>query len=148
MSASTSSSSNKEIIGIRYPYPVQALTFSPTGSQTIYFSNLLRVPTSSLNRSKIFVEETVVITGANVYSFAATAGTDESWSMYIRVNGTTDYLVETVSAATNERIFNNSSLNITVNAGEYFEMKMDNPPWSIPPASVVLAGNVFTSNIN
>jgi len=61
MSTSTSSTNNNETVGIKYPLFVQALTFSPTSSQTIYFGNIPRVPTASLNRSKVFPEETISI---------------------------------------------------------------------------------------
>lgn len=143
----THTHTTNQVAGIRYPYFVQALTFSPTSSQTIFFGGFPRVPTSSLNRSKIYVEETTIITAANIYTFASTAGSNEAWAMFIRVNGTTDYLIKTVSTATNERIFNNPSMSVTVNGGEYYEIKLENPLWNTPPVSVVISGNIFVSTI-
>jgi len=123
-------------------YTVQALTSSPTDSATIYFGNLPKAPTTTANISKVHIENSGVIRKANIYCYSGTAGTSENWSLYIRVNNTTDYLIETIGTATNERIFNNESLNIPVVAGDYFEIKAINPTWATNPATTIFGGNV------
>jgi hypothetical protein len=123
-------------------YTVQALTSSPVDAQTIYFGNLPKAPTTTANISKIHIEQSGVIRRANVYCYSGTAGTAENWSLYIRVNNTTDYLIETIGASASERIFNNESLNIPVVSGDYFEIKAINPTWVTNPLTTIFGGNV------
>ena len=123
-------------------YGVKALTSSPVDAQTVYFGNLPKAPTTTANISKVHIKHNGVIRKANIYCYAGTAGTSENWSLYIRINGTTDYLIETIGAATNERIFNNESLNIPVVEGDYFEIKAVNPTWVTNPLTTIFGGNI------
>jgi len=123
-------------------YSVHALTSSPADGDTIYFGNLLKAPTTTVNTSKVYIEKTGVIRKANINCFSGTAGTAENWSLYIRVNNTTDYLIETIGVSASERIFNNGNLNIPVNAGEYFEIKAINPTWATNPLTTIFGGNI------
>ena len=123
-------------------YGVKALTSSPVDAQTVYFGNLPKAPTTTANTSKVHIKHNGVLRKANIYCYAGTAGTSENWSLYIRINGTTDYLIETIGAATNERIFNNESLNIPVVEGDYFEIKSVNPTWVTNPLTTVYGGNI------
>lgn len=123
-------------------YSVQALTSSPVDAQTVYFGNLPKAPTTTADTSKVHIEHNGVIRKVNIYCYSGTAGTAQNWSLYIRINGTTDYLIETIGAATNERIFNNESLNIPVVDGDYFEIKAVNPTWGTNPLTTVFGGNI------
>jgi hypothetical protein len=125
------------------PYTVQSTSSSPVDAQTVYFGNMPKGVITTANISKVHIESSGVIRRANVYCYSGTAGTAENWSLYIRVNNTTDYLIETVGSATNERIFNNESLNIPVNAGDYFEIKAVNPTWVTNPLTTTFGGNVI-----
>lgn len=78
-----------------------------------------------------------------IYCYAGTAGTAENWTANIRLNNTTDTLIETIGASTNERIFNNESLNIAVVAGDYIEIKMVNPLWATNPATAIFGGYIY-----
>lgn len=128
--------------GKQYTIQVQALTSSPTDAQTIYFGNLPKAPTTTANTSKVYVRTASVIKAAEIYTYAGTGGTNESWSMYIRVNNTTDYLIATVSAATNERVFSKTDFNISLNANDYFEIKMVNPTFVTNPLTFIASGYI------
>jgi len=52
-------------------------------------------------------------------------------------------LIATVGAATNERVFTNSALAITVSAGDYFEIKGVQPTWVTNPATTIYGGYVY-----
>jgi hypothetical protein len=104
---------------------------------------LPKAPVTAAATSKVHVRKAGTIKMANIYSYSGTAGTAEAWSCYIRKNNTTDYLIATLSVATNERIFTNSSLNIAMAAGDYFEIKMVNPTWATNPLTFVPAGYVY-----
>lgn len=125
-----------------YTLHVQALTSSPADGATVYFGQQPRAP-STVGLSKVYVRKAGTIKMANILVQSGTAGTAENWSLYIRVNNTTDTLIETLGAATAERVFDNSSLSITVNAGDYFEIKSVQPTWATNPATTIYGGYVY-----
>jgi hypothetical protein len=126
-----------------YSLPVQALTSSPVDNQTIFFGNLPKAPVTTGGNSKIFIRKPGLIKAAEIYCFSGTAGTNEAWPMSIRLNNTTDTLINSVASATQERIFNNGSLNIPVTAGDYFEIKLVNPAWATNPLTTIFGGYIY-----
>jgi len=122
---------------------VQALTSSPADAATVYFGLLPKAPTTTANISKVHIRRAGTIKIANVYCYSGTAGTAESWSLYLRVNNTTDYLIATVAAGTSERIFENTNLSIAVVAGDYFEIKGIQPTWATNPATTIYGGYIY-----
>ena len=126
-----------------YTLGVQALTSSPTDAQTIYFGNLPKAPTSTANISKVYIRKVGTIKIAEVYCYSGTAGSNESWSIYVRLNNTTDTLIATVGASASERVFSNTSLNIAVAVGDYIEIKSINPTWSVNPLTTIFGGYIY-----
>lgn len=122
---------------------VQAAQSNPSSGATIFFGNLALQPATTGGTRKIFVRKKRVIRGAELYSRASTAGSNEAWLFYIRVNDTTDYLIQSVGVSANERIWTNMALSIELNPGDYFEIKGVNPTWGTPPASFTIAGNIL-----
>jgi hypothetical protein len=126
-----------------YTLSVQALTSSPVDAQTIYFGNLPKAPVTTAGISKVYIPRSGVIKRAEIYCYSGTAGTNQAWSGYIRLNNTTDTLIATLSVATSERVFSNSSLNIAVVAGDYFEVKFINPTWATNPLTTIFGGYIY-----
>jgi hypothetical protein len=122
---------------------VQALTSSPADGATIFFGTLPKAPVTTGGQSKIYVRNPCTIKRAEIYTFAGTAGSAESYTMYIRVNNTTDTAIASVAAATNERVFSNTALNISLNAGDYFEIKQINPTWATNPLTYIVGGYIY-----
>jgi hypothetical protein len=129
--------------GSGYSINVQALTSSPVDSQTVYFGMLPKVPVTTANISKVYIRKAGTIKIAEIYCYSGTAGNNQAWSLYIRKNNTTDYLIATVSLATNERVFSNASLNIPMLVGDYFEIKGVQPAWAVNPATTIYGGYVY-----
>lgn len=125
-----------------YTINVQALTSSPADNGTVYFGMLPKAPITTANVSKVYIRQAGTINGAEIYCYSGTAGTAESWSLYVRVNNTTDHLIATVSAATSERVFSNTGLNISVNAGDYIEIKSVQPTWATNPLTTIYGGYI------
>lgn len=125
-----------------YIINAQALTSSPVDAQTVYFGMLPKAPTATANISKIYVRQPGIITAVELYCYSGTAGTAEAWSIYIRVNNTTDYLIASVSSATNQRVFTNTALAVSISAGDYFEIKSVNPTWVTNPLTTIFAGYI------
>jgi hypothetical protein len=126
-----------------YTIMVQALTSSPADGGTVYFGMLPKTVTTSANISKVHVRKAGTIKIANIYCYSGTAGTGEAWSLYIRKNNTTDYLIQTLSVAASERVFTNSSLSIPMVAGDYFEIKSVYPTFATNPLTTIYSGYVL-----
>jgi hypothetical protein len=129
--------------GLGYTLNVQALTSSPVDAQTVYFGQLPKAPITTANVSKVYIRKAGTITAVNIYCYSGTAGTNQAWSLYIRKNNTTDYLIATLSVATNERVFTNSALSIAVVAGDYIEIKGIQPTWTTNPLTTIWAGYIY-----
>ena len=126
-----------------YALPVQALTSSPTDGQTVYFGNLPKAPITSAAVSRVYIPRAGTITRAEVWCYSGTAGTAENWSLYVRLNNTSDTLIATVGAAASARRFSNTSLSIQVAAGDYVEIKGVQPTWATNPATTIYGGYLW-----
>lgn len=129
--------------GSGFVIPVQALTSSPTDAQTVYFGSLPKAPVTAADTSKVYIPKSSRIKRAEIYCYSGTAGTAENWSLYVRINNTTDHLIATVGQAQSERKFQNASLDIPVVAGDYFEIKGVQPTWATNPLTTIYGGYVY-----
>ena len=138
-----SSHSHASSGGLGYAINVQALTSSPVDGATVYFGMLPKAPVTVAGTSKVYIRKAGTIKIAEIYCYSGTAGTNEAWSLYIRVNNTTDYLIATLSVSTNERVFSNTGLSIAMSAGDYFEIKGVQPTWATNPLTCIYAGYIY-----
>jgi hypothetical protein len=122
---------------------VQALTSSPVDSQTVYFGMLPKAPTTTANTSKIYIRKTCTLKGAEIYCYSGTAGSNESWSLYVRKNNTTDTLIATLGVSASERVFSNTALSISLVAGDYIEIKGVQPLWATNPLTTIYGGYLY-----
>jgi hypothetical protein len=120
-----------------------ALTSSPGDGATVYFGMLPKAPITTANVSKVYIPKSGTVKRVEIYCYAGTAGTSESWSLYIRLNNTTDTLIRTLAVSANERRFYNDALNISVVAGDYFEIKSVQPTWATNPATCIYGGYIY-----
>lgn len=127
-----------------YPLGVTALSSSPNDSQSLHFGSVQRVPTVTGGISRIYIPTAGTITMARIFTYAGSAaGSAEAVSMYVRLNNTTDTLIQTLSVSTNERTFVNTGLSIAVVAEDYIEIKMVTPAWATNPTGFLIGGYVF-----
>ena len=115
-----------------------------TDAVTYYFGALAGlVPSSSAALARLYIPKTGTIKVAYIMTRAVTAGTAEDISMNIRVNNTTDTLIQTVGLAASVRVFFNTGLNISVVQGDYIEIKMVCPTWVTNPATMAVGGVIY-----
>jgi hypothetical protein len=107
-----------------------------TDGQTVYWGNKQLAQQTTAAISRVYVPKSGTIKAAYIHVHAGTAGTAESWSMNIRVNNTTDYLVQSVALSNQHRLWSNTALNIVVNQGDYIEIKETQPAWATNPANL------------
>lgn len=128
---------------VGYCINVQALTSSPTDAQTVYFGTLPKAPVTAAATSKVYIPKSGTLKRAEVYCYSGTAGTAESWSLYVRLNNTTDTLIQTLAVSASERRFTNNALSIVVSAGDYVEIKGVQPTWVTNPATTIYGGYIY-----
>jgi hypothetical protein len=104
---------------------------------------MLVAPSTTANRWRIYIPKTGTIKSAYVFSYAGTAGTNENWSMNIRLNNSSDTLIQTLGANTNDRVWSNTNLNISVTQGNYIEIKEVCPTWATNPATVTRTAVIY-----
>lgn len=128
--------------GLGYAIPVQALTSSPADGATVFIGCAPRAP-GVIGQHKIPIVKAGTITRAAVAVFSGTAGSNEAWSLYVRLNNTTDHLITTLSVSAGERLFVNEALSIPVVAGDYFSIKSVQPTWATNPLTTTYGGYVY-----
>lgn len=126
-----------------YPIHTFALTHTPADGQTVYYGYRPIAPSTTANTNKMYIQQAGTIKKVGVYSYSGTAGTGEEWSQYIVVNNADTYLIATVSSATNERMWINLTMNITVAPGDYIEMKSVQPTFVTNPATTIYGGGFY-----
>lgn len=115
-----------------------------TDGQTIHFGGTSAVaPSTTGGNHRIYIPKAGSIKAAYVRCHAATAGSAEAWSANIRLNDTTDTLIQSLSLSNANRVWSNTNLNITVAAGDFVEVKMVNPTWATNPANVRFAVTIY-----
>lgn len=126
-----------------YVLYVQSLTSSPADGQTIYWGSIPRAPNVTAAASKAYIPKAGTIKKVVIYSNAGTAGSAEAWSLYVRHNDTTDYLIQSLSLSTSERSWSNAAMSIVVAEGDFIEIKSVNPTWATNPLTFITGGYVY-----
>lgn len=121
-------------------------TYSPSDTEVDYVGTIYGLPIGSGWGNTAY--GTIPLAGriqrAVVQHHSSTAaGTNEDISVYIRINNTTDHLIQTVGVAATQRNFVNYNLNIPVVAGDTIELKVVCPTWATNPTGVRMAGEVY-----
>lgn len=114
---------------------------SPVDATTYYAGSLLgATPIPSAGNRRIYLQKDCTFTGYSCNIFCYTGGTSETYTIYIRKNGTTDYALGTTfeSATTaTAKYFQANNLNVSFAAGDWFEIKIVTPTWATNPASLI-----------
>jgi len=127
-------------------YALRLITASQsttTDSQTVYWGGMAVAPSTTAARWRVYIPKAGTIKTAYLFSYAGTAGTNENWSTYIRLNNTSDTLIQTLAANTNARVWSNTNMSISVVAGDYIEIKEVFPAWATNPATVTRNGVIY-----
>lgn len=140
-----SAAAQRATLGTGYVLPVLAqIQPTPADGDTIYFGGIVRDVSTTGGNRRLYIPRAGIIKAAYVSMYVGgTAGTNENVSVYIRLNNTSDTLVQTIGSTDTWRIFSNTSLNISVAAGDYVEIKVVQPTWATNPTNVGWGGNVF-----
>lgn len=127
-------------------YVLYASTFNnaPADATTYYFgSNFALTFTSTAQRRKLFIPRSGVIARVDVF-FNFVAGSNETSSISLRLNDTTDTLLSNaVDLSGTSFAVNATGLNIAVSEGEFIEIKWATPTWVTNPTAVNITAQIF-----
>lgn len=127
-----------------FTLPVAHDSFGYTDNDVMYFGFIPnRNPSTSEGEAKIYPPVDCSIRMASITWYSGNAITNENISIYIRVNGTTDYLIATIGSTDLIKIFSNTAMEINMVVGDYFEIKVVCPAWSDPGGTIDVSGVVF-----
>lgn len=130
--------------GLGYALNVQAASqATTTDAQTLYWGSMLVAPSATANRWRVYIPKAGTIKAAYIYTYSGTAGTAEAWVMSIRKNNSTNTQIASVALNTNDRVWSNASLSISVVAGDYIEIIEVCPTWATNPAAVTRTGQIY-----
>ena len=131
--------------GIMNWYQIQTVlitAFNPADATPYYFG-ISTQSTADAGGSLIFIRRTGTIKKVLII-MPETAGTGETSSMYIRKNGTTDYLIS--SSITNSGptgLAWSSDVSILLIPGDYIQIKWVTPTWATNPTNVRLETIIY-----
>ena len=127
-------------------YVLYGSTFNnaPADATTYYFGpNFGLVFTTTAQRRKVFIPRSGLITRVDLF-FNFIAGSNETSSIYLRLNDTTDFLLSNaVDLSGSSLAINATGLSIPVTDTDYFEIKWVTPTWATNPTSVNITAQIF-----
>lgn len=136
-------------------YALPFLTSGETGSNPLdartYFLEFGKIITTStvagLNLQKLFIPKAGTLDICyGTCRVGGTLGSAGSSTLSIRLNNTTDTAITSTLAMTAaDNTFSNTSLGISVSAGDYIEFKVDTPTWATNPTLVSFSMVVYIS---
>ena len=126
-----------------YALMLGALAGALTGGGTIYFGHPSRAAAGTAAIHRIYIPQSGTIKSVYIISASATAGTNESWTMSVRLNNASNTSIGSVSAATTTRVWSGTGLNIAVVAGDYIEITTTNPTWATAPGTTSWYGTIY-----
>ncbi len=131
----------------KYAVQASAAALSPSPSTTYYFGRrFASAPSTTALLAAIIAPDAGTITSVSfVLGVDGTLSSSETFSVYIRVDNTTDHLV-TSSARMDFASFSVvTPLSISVASGANLEVKIVTPAWSVNPTNVHLSAVILIS---
>ncbi len=123
---------------------------APADATTYYFGSFPRmVASTTADTRRIYIPRagTISTVTLGVYNNGGTQGSNETSTVSIRKNNTTDTTVtstfDTNDASGASSFFNITGLSISVVAGDYIEFKWVTPTWATNPTAVELWAQVY-----
>lgn len=129
-----------------YLREIQVVSANPPSNSTRYFGSLGQAMSATAALRRIYTRRACTITAVDLTAVTGVASSNEDIAFYIRVNNAVDHtitLTGKLSAGANSynRILN-GSMNVALNAEDYFEIKMITPVLVTVPTGVIFTGSI------
>ena len=122
---------------------LQANQHTPTVLTTMFIGDKALQPGANDVSRRIYVSGKRRLKGIDLNTRSNTAGTNEAWDFYIRVNDTTDYLISSVAISNQSRRWVNMALDINFEDGDFYTIKSTTPNWGTAPTGVSYSGYAY-----
>ena len=132
-------------LGIGYVLQGIGIQGNFADATTYYFGAHLQGIAGTNDVNRLYIPRSGTITVGRIFwHVAGTLASAETFSCYVRVNDTTDHLISSSATlnATSSTIVN-SSMSVSVSAGDYIEFKIVTPTWATNPTNVRTSGYVY-----
>ena len=130
--------------GLGYCLFGNAQAVNPADSTT-YFIKSASVITTQNSATRIYIPTNGTISKCYLLT-SCTTGTNESSTLSIRLNDTTDTTVSSaVTFNASPGSFSNTGLSISVSTGDFIEFKLVTPAWATNPTNVRLSVCAYLS---
>jgi hypothetical protein len=122
--------------------------FNPADGLTYYIGSsqsMAAAPSTTAARRRVYVGSARRIVGIDLQVFTTVTGSGETVPVSVRVNNTTDYVIGNMTwnpGANSYALVNNQSLDISLAANDYWEIKIVCPTWATNPTGVTMQGAV------
>jgi hypothetical protein len=84
------------------------------------------IATNSAQR-RVYIPASGTVKQVYLYTRTANGTAGESWSMIFRLNNTSNTTIGSTANTSTDKVFSNSNLNVSVVAGDYFEIQTTTP---------------------
>jgi len=108
-----------------------------------FFGNKTTAPSTAEGYSRVYIIKPGIIKAASIESYFGDIGSGGNISVYLRKNATTDYLIQTITLGANQGLWQNSSLSISVAAGDFFEIKAAFGTFTTNPSNAKFSGSIY-----
>ena len=115
----------------------------PPLDATSYFAGASGLVNTTGSYSRIVIPRAGTVTRIDLDMVTYGAGSNESSSIYFRLNNTTDTLITSALDNSTALVNASASVSIAVAVGDYFEIKWVAPTWATDPTYVVYFGSVY-----
>lgn len=122
-----------------------AVLTSPADSTTYYAGNGFGTTIAAINR--LYSERRGYISTITVEMVTSGTGSAETFSMWLRRNNTTDFLLSNTVTANNFWYTFAAGTTIAVAAGDYFELKFTTPAWVTNPGALYFQLSLGVDNV-
>lgn len=119
--------------------------FNPNNGTNYYGGGQVQSSGTTAGVCRIYIPKTGTIKSCYVvFDNAGILASNETSTIAIRVNNTSDNLISSsVTNDTRPTTFSNTAMSVSVNAGDYIEIKWVTPTWTTNPTSVRISGNIY-----
>jgi hypothetical protein len=103
-------------------------TQSTFAANTTYYLGMVGagIATNSAQR-RVYIPASGTVKQVYLYTRTANGTAGESWSMIFRLNNTSNTTIASTATTSTDKVFSNANLNVSVVAGDYFEIQTTTP---------------------
>ena len=135
---------SKSALGFTIQTVLSSQNFSPADSTTYYIGTYFSAAAvTTVNSRKTFIPKNCTLKNVYISSYF-TNGTNQLSTLYFRLNNTTDTIISSnIDLSSAPFSIANTSLNIPLSVGDYFELKWITPIWVTNPTNLTFSAILY-----